>query len=109
MLVKYIIENNGATIDKCGKIITLKSGYQVSKKDLGRVFVSELTEQMINDIITHGLKRGEYAGFWIEDGYLYVDISVRISTKKQALNIGRELKQIAIWDWVHGKSVLCAE
>ena len=107
MLKDYIIKNNGATINKFGKITQLKTGYQVSKRDLGRITIDDFTEQMIQDIISYGLKRGEYAGFWIENGFIYVDISIRIATKKQAIIQGNILSQIAIWDWHNNQNIYC--
>lgn len=107
MLKTYIIKNNGATINAKGQIVTLKSGYQVSKKDLGRIAIADFTEQIINDIISYGLQRGEYAGFWIENGFIYVDISKRVATKKDALQIGRQYSQIAVWDWRKMTNLYC--
>ena len=107
MISEYIIKNNGATVSGQGKIVTLKSGYQVSKRDLGRIAIKDFTEAMAQDIVCYGLKRGEYAGFWVEDGYVYSDISVRIATKKQAISNGKQLNQIAIWDWKKQCNVYC--
>ena len=98
-MLDMIIKNNGATINNKGAFVKMKSGYQVSKRDLGRVRVEDCTEQMVQDIISYGLKRGEYAGFWVDNGYLYADISVRISTKQAAIKQGKENKQISILKW----------
>lgn len=106
-MLQQIIKNNGATIDKNGKMVTLKTGYQVSKQDLGRIAVKDLTKQMIDDVVCYGLKRGEYCGVWIEDGFAYVDISQRISTKQEALRIGKERKQISVWQWNKQQCVYC--
>lgn len=106
-MLEFVIKNGGATINKQGAIVTLKTGYQVSKKDIGKILVQDLTEQMINDIICYGLKRGEYVGIWIEDGFAYVDISVRIATKKDALQKGIELNQISIFDWKKTTCIYC--
>lgn len=98
-MVEIIIANGGATINKKGEFVQLKSGYQVSRRDLGRVSIKDFTEKMVNDIISYGLKRGEYAGFWIDDGFVYSDISVRISTKQAAMQQGRDNKQLSILKW----------
>ena len=107
MLQDYIINNGGATINKKGEIVQLKSGYQVSVRDCLKIPVKQFTVELIYKILSFGLVRGQYAGFWIENGYVYGDVSVRISTKKQALERGNELHQIAVWDWKNNKSVLC--
>lgn len=98
-LLKAILENGGASVNYRGENVQLKSGYQVSKCDLGRVAVADFTEKMIADLISYAIHRGEYAGFWVEDGFVYVDISVRISTKAQAIEQGKQLKQISILRW----------
>lgn len=98
-MIEIIIANGGATINKKGEFVQLKSGYQVSRRDLGRISVKDFTEKMVNDIISYGLKRGEYAGFWIDDGFVYSDISVRISTKQAAMQQGRDNKQLSILKW----------
>lgn len=107
MLIDLIIKNNGATINKKGQCVQLKSGYQVSKQDCLKIAVNDLTESVINDILALCVTRGEYAGFWLDNGFVYADISIRIATKKQAISKGIELNQIAVWDWRKNISVLC--
>lgn len=98
MLAK-ILKNGGATINARGEFVSLKSGYQVSVRDLGRVRTEDLTEDMVKTVIEQGLSRGEYCGVWIDDGFAYVDISKRIKTKQEAMRLGREKKQLSILDW----------
>ena len=100
MLTTIILENNGATINKKGEITTLKSGYQVSVRDCLKIPVDKFNDKLINKILQFGLARGQYAGFWVENGYVYGDISVRVATKKVAITKGVELHQIAVWDWI---------
>lgn len=98
MLAK-ILKNGGATINARGEFVSLKSGYQVSVRDLGRVRTEDLTEDMVKTVIEQGLSKGEYCGVWIDEGFAYVDISKRISTKQEAMRLGREKKQLSILDW----------
>ena len=109
MLKDYIINNHGATINAKGNIVTLKTGYQVSRKNLGRVAVKDFTQDMVTAIIANGLNHGDYAGFWVEDGFVYCDISRRHATKKQAIAKGKELGEIAVWDWAKSRNLYCAE
>ena len=102
MLAK-ILKNGGATINARGEFVSLKSGYQVSVRDLGRVRTEDLTEDMVKTVIEQGLSKGEYCGVWIDDGFAYVDISKRISTKQEAMRLGREKKQLSILDWRKNK------
>ena len=98
MLAK-ILKNGGATINARGEFVSLKSGYQVSVRDLGRVRTEDLTEDMVKTVVEQGLQRGEYCGVWIDGGFAYVDISKRISTKQEAMRVGKEKKQLSILDW----------
>lgn len=102
MLAK-ILKNGGATINARGEFVSLKSGYQVSVRDFGRVRTEDLTEDMVKTVIEQGLSKGEYCGVWIDDGFAYVDISKRISTKQEAIRLGREKKQLSILDWRKNK------
>lgn len=108
MSIQEIINNGGATINYKGKIITMVSGYQVSKQDLGRVAIADFTQKMIDDVIAHGLKRGEYCGIWVDSGFVYVDISVRIATKNKAMVMGKQLNQLSILRWCDMECLACA-
>jgi hypothetical protein len=99
MSIQEIISNGGATINYKGDAVAMVSGYQVSKKDLGRVAVQDFTQKMIDDVIAYGLKRGEYCGIWVDSGFVYVDISVRIATKQEAMSKGKQLNQLSILRW----------
>ena len=99
MSIQDIINNGGATINYKGESVQMVSGYQVSKRDLGRVAVNDFTQQMINDAVSYGLARGEYCGIWVDDGFVYVDISIRIATKAKAMDMGKQLNQLSILRW----------
>ena len=107
MLTAIILENNGATINKKGQCVQLKSGYQLSVRDCLKIPVKKFNDEIINKILQYGLVRGQYAGFWIENGYVYGDISIRVATKKVAVAKGKELHQIAVWDWRKNQNVYC--
>ena len=107
MLTTIILQNNGATINKKGEIAILKSGYQLSVRDCLKIPVKKFNDEIINKILQYGLVRGQYAGFWVENGYVYGDISIRIATKKLAIAKGQELNQIAVWDWRKNQNIYC--
>jgi hypothetical protein len=107
MLTTIILENNGATINKKGQCVQLKSGYQLSVRDCLKIPVKKFNDAVVNKILQCGLVRGQYAGFWVENGYVYGDISVRVATKKVAVAKGKELNQIAVWDWRKSQNVYC--
>ncbi len=97
--IKSIKKNGGATINKYGVRVNMKSGYQVSKQDLLIIPVEELDKYTLKELLKLLVKRGDYLGVWIDDGKAYIDISYRIATKKQAMTVGRELNQLTVLRW----------
>lgn len=101
--VKSIIKNGGATINKNGRRIIMKTGYQVSKEDLIVVLLNEFGKDILKSLIKKLSRRSEYLGVWIDGGRVYIDISHRASTKKQAMQAGREFNQLSVLRWRDGK------
>lgn len=98
--IKSIKRNGGATFNKYGVRVSMKTGYQVSTEGLMTIEVRCISKELIKRLITNHLsKRGEYLGLWIDNGWLYIDISRRVATKKQAMEMGRELNQLSILRW----------
>lgn len=97
-MLKALKENDGLTI-KNGKIITYKSGYQVA--DYG-------VERKTAKGAAHAIeKMGGNCGVWYSEGIYYIDHSFRVSTKKQALEIGRAHNQISVLKWSNMSLVYC--
>ena len=97
--IKSIKRNGGATINKYGVRVSMKSGYQVSKQDLLIIPVDELNKFTLKELMKLLVKRGDYLGVWIDDGKAYIDISCRVATKSGAMPMGRELKQLSVLRW----------
>lgn len=97
--IKSIIKNGGATFNKNGNRIKLKTGYQVSKKDLVIIDLLSFNKFILKELLKKLTSRGEYLGVWIDCGKVYVDISCRIATKQAAMKKGKELKQLTILRW----------
>lgn len=104
---KTILANGGATVNKHGEAVTLKTGYQVSKQDEAVIAVADFTQEAVKNIVDTLKQRGDYAGFWVDAGKVYCDISKRHSTKKAALAAGKAYNQISIWDWKKQQAVYC--
>ena len=96
--LRKLVNNDGLTLKK-GKAITYKSGYQVATEGI------ETTSQReaMNAIKAYN---GD-CGVWLADGVYYIDKSHRVSTKKEALKVGRECKQISILKWSNMSLVYC--
>lgn len=85
------VENNGGLTLKYGKIITYKTGYQVATEGL--------ETRDINEAMKMIRMYGGNCGVWLENGIYYIDKSHRVSTKREALEIGRTHNQISVLNW----------
>lgn len=99
LTIESIIKDKGATINSKGELVTFKTGYQVSKRDLIKLPVKDLTTSIIVNNLRCLSSNNEYLGLWVDDGFVYVDISCRIANKKDAMAMGRCLNQISILRW----------
>lgn len=93
------LQNNEGLTLKNGKIISYKTGYQVATMGF---------ETKDINIARAWIKwfKGN-CGIWFSEGIYYIDKSFRVNTKKEALQIGREHKQISVFDWKHQGLVYC--
>lgn len=96
--IRKLSENDGLTL-KNGKIITYKSGWQVADYGL-ELRTAEEAIKAVRDM------KGN-CGIWYADGIYYIDHSMRISTKKEAMAIGHRCNQISILRWKDFKLVYC--
>ena len=85
------IENNGGLTLKNGKPITYKTGWQVATEGKETTDIREAM-QMIKAY-------GGNCGIWLADGVWYIDLSHRVNTKREALEIGRACNQISVLNW----------
>ena len=97
--VKSIIRNGGATISRHGVRVTMRTGYQVSKCDLHIIPVEQLDKYILISAMQQLKSKSEYVGVWIDNGSAYIDISCRVATKRDAMTMGRELKQLSVLRW----------
>lgn len=96
--LKKLANNDGLTL-KNGKIITYKTGYQVATEGME-------TKDINTAIKTVRAYRGN-CGIWYSEGVYYIDRSQRISTKKEALAVGKACNQISILKWSNMSLVYC--
>lgn len=94
-----LTDNDGMTL-KGGKRITYKTGYQVATEGI------ETTDprEAINAVKAYGGN----CGIWFSAGIYYIDLSHRVSTKREALTIGRACNQISVLRWKDMGLVYCA-
>ena len=103
-LLKDIISNNGATLTKAGDKVCLSKGWQVSKRDLLIIPVYKLRKYIIKNMLS-SIDDGDCLGIWIDNKKAYIDLSVTIPTKKQAIKVGKQNKQLSIWGWKNSEVV----
>lgn len=96
--IRKLTNNDGLTLKK-GKIIIYKTGYQVATEGV------EVTtaREAINAVKFYGGN----CGVWYSEGVYYIDKSHRISTKCEALQVGRECNQQSILKWSTMELVWC--
>jgi hypothetical protein len=96
--LRNLKDNDGMTL-KNGKRITYKSGYQVATHGIE---TKDITVAM-----AHIKMLGGNCGVWYSEGIYYIDCSFRVSTKAEALRIGREHNQISVLCWRNMGLVYC--
>ena len=96
--IRKLRNNDGLTL-KHGKAISYKSGYQVATEGV-ECSTPQAAMQAVKNY------NGD-CGIWFSDGIYYVDKSHRISTKKEALSVGRACNQISILKWSNMALVYC--
>lgn len=88
--LKKLSNNDGLTL-KNGKPINYKTGWQVA------------TEGKETSDMREALKMiKEYngnCGVWFSEGIWYIDLSHRVNTKREAMEIGRACNQISVLRW----------
>jgi hypothetical protein len=104
--VRKLTDNQGLTL-RNGKIVEYKTGWQV-----GLIGIECKTPEEVSELLHKGFGRKGNVGIWFSNGIYYVDISKRITTKQDALAVGRAMNQQSIYGWRPrkvGQLINCAE
>ena len=96
--IRKLANNDGLTLKK-GVKITYKSGYQVATEGV-EVYTAE---EAIKAVRAYNGN----CGVWFSDGVYYIDKSHRVSTKREALEVGRACNQISVLKWSNMTLVYC--
>lgn len=88
--LKALKENDGMTL-KEGRKIAYKSGWQVATEGVECATVAEAMKAV--------KAYNGNCGVWYAGGIYYIDKSHRVSTKREALKIGRACNQISVLNW----------
>ena len=93
-----LAENDGMTL-KNGNKITYKSGWQVATEGVE----CKTAREAINAVKAYNGN----CGVWYSEGIYYVDKSKRVSTKREAMEIGKACNQISILKWANMSRAYC--
>jgi hypothetical protein len=85
------LKNNDGLTLKNGKPTTYKTGWQVATEGVE----TRSAREAINAVKAYGGN----CGVWFADGVYYIDKSHRVSTKREAMEIGRACNQISVLNW----------
>ena len=107
--VKEIIKQGGATLTSELKVANINEGYMVSILGYEKTFEFKDVAG-VNDYVKNlqgkiGSKKGYFIGLWTYDNKLFVDVSINILDKVDALEFGKKNKQIAIYEVLTGANI----
>lgn len=107
--IMEIIENKGATLDKDLKDFKKNEGFMVSLEGQEKKIIKSNIEEIKKEIEEKRKfienKKGLYIGLWLENDYIYTDISIHIEDKTEALETAKKNKQLAIFDLKNNDSL----
>lgn len=105
-LKDYIAINGGATLAPDGSMTALSAGYMVSLQGHEKkTTLKKLSLKEINSYLNTARKLNAFAGLWLDGDVLYIDISIRILHRMQAIAAGIKNKQLAIYDLKENQSI----
>lgn len=106
-LKKYIALTGGATLDAyTGSVALLHNGYMVSVKGYERKLrLSNLNNRLLGRYVKIAKQQNAFIGLWLDEGVLYIDISVCISDLHEAIITATANEQLAIYDLKNAVSI----
>ncbi|MCI7555073.1 MAG: hypothetical protein MST00_06550 [Tenericutes bacterium] len=107
--IKRIIENKGETLTKDLKKADLKKGFMVSLEGTESQ-VQDTDYKAINQAIADKKeiikdRDNLYIGLWLDNNIMYIDISINIQDKTEALEFAKYNRQLAIYDLASNDSI----
>ncbi len=105
-IAEATIANGGATVDALtGAALT--EGVAVAVK--GYEYVADV-ETLIPSLVAYlgtnaDVLAGRCLGTWVHDGKVYLDVAEVVSTREEALTLGRERGEIAVYDLAASEEV----
>lgn len=105
--IEKIIKNGGATLTRELEEAQDNKRYVVSVYGQEKVFRLNQLEELEKAVLDYAkaLKKGYYIGLWVNNNKVYLDVSTSFDRKGQAMDFGKNNKQIAIFDIKENKSI----
>ena len=105
--IEKILKNGGATLTRELEEAQDTKRYIVSVYGKEKVFKLNQLEELGQAVLSYAkdLKKGYYIGLWVNDNKVYLDVSTSFDRKNQAMDFGKNNKQIAIFDIKENKSI----
>ena len=107
-IIKNIIDKGGCNLSKNMEFLNYNSGYMVSIKDMyiiKKYDIKNLKKALKN--VVKNIAINQCCGCWYnsEDNNIYIDISINIEDKQQAIKEGVKNNQLAIYDIKNNKTI----
>ena len=107
-LKKLALKNGGFSLNSDG--LNATSGFMVSCKDLYKINLSDLTPDKLDNAIKEATEIGGYIGGWLDvnsddKNNFYLDISINVKDKDEAIELAKKNNQLAIFDIATGESI----
>lgn len=108
MILKAIEENGGCNIDIKNNLVSYNNGFMVSIIDMyiiKKYDIKNLKKAIKN--VVKNISINQCCGCWYnsEDNNIYIDISINIEDKQEAIEQGLKNNQLAIHDIKNNKSI----
>ena len=94
-----IIKNGGGNLKNWNQV-SYSSGYMVAIKKGAIIDIKD-----IKAIIEFIDSVNGSCGLWVNNGFMYIDISINIESKEEALKLASDLKELAIFDCANMKDI----
>ena len=101
-IIQLVTKHGGATLTKSLKAQIYNNGYQVALA--GSEVILDITSPLFKKVIKlqqKQLLKNEYLGLWLnkDNNKVYIDKSIYLPNKQQAIKLARANKQISIFNW----------
>lgn len=98
-VIDLIVKNGGGTFTRSLEDANLKKGFMVSLPNHEQVMELETASKVnIKSMVDAALQANAYIGTWLSSGMLYLDLSIQVDSLEEAMKLGLEYNQLAIYD-----------